>query len=80
MYNEKVKKFELYLIGDKTTPSPEALDGSCKARLHLCFWPRSYKLEVPMASSSLGSINSLEWLIKLRETFYSLGNRFVIKG
>ena len=33
-----------------------------------CFWPTSYRLKVP--TTFLGSINLLEQLTKLRETFY----------
>ena len=46
---------------------------------HLCFWPTMYRLKVPM-TLSLGSINLLVQLIKLRETFYLLDHHFIIKG
>ena len=42
---------------------------------HLCF----YRLEVP-TTPSLGSINLLEWLTELRETFYLLNYQFIVKG
>lgn len=39
---------------------------------HLCFWPTSYKSEVPV-TPSFGSINSPEWFIELRKPFiYSI--------
>lgn len=45
---------------------------------HLCFWPTSYKSEVPRILSS-GLINLLEQLMELRKTFYLLDHRFLIK-
>lgn len=45
---------------------------------YLYFWPTGYSLEIPTTSSSLGFITLLEWLIKLRETFY-LDYWFIIK-
>ena len=46
---------------------------------HPCFWPMGYRLEVPK-TPSLVLINLLEWLTKLRETFYLLDHWFIIKG
>ena len=46
---------------------------------HLGFWPTGYRLEVPM-TPSLGSINLLEWLTKLRKPVYLLDYWFIIKG
>ena len=51
----------------QTASSPTSyVSHSC----HLCFWPTSYGLEIPMTPpSSLCLINLLEWLTELRETF-----------
>ena len=46
---------------------------------HLHFWPTGSKSEVP-TTPSLGSINLLEQLTELRETFYLLDYWFIIKG
>ena len=46
---------------------------------YLYFWPTGYRLKIPTTSSSLGFITLLEWLIKLRETFYLLDYWFIIK-
>ena len=46
---------------------------------HSCFWPASLRLEVPTALC-LSSINLLEWITELRETFYLLDHWFIIKG
>ena len=53
---------------------------SCQPRL-LPMLLTSYicRLEVPM-TLSLGSINLLEWLTELRETFYLLDYQFILKG
>ena len=46
---------------------------------HLCFSPTGFRLEVPMIFS-LSSINFLERLTELRETFYLLDYWFIKKG
>lgn len=46
---------------------------------YLGFWLPGYKLEVPTIPY-LGSMNLLELLKELRETFYLLDHRFIIKG
>ena len=56
---------------------PSTSEASGNTGCHLCFWFTSYRSEVP-TTSSLGSINSLEWLIKLWETFYLLDYWFTI--
>ena len=45
---------------------------------YLCFWPTGSKFQVP-TTPSLGSINLLEWVTELRETFYLLNLQFLIK-
>ena len=57
---------------------PTTSDTNGKSRL-LCFWPTSYRLEVP-TTLSLGLINFLEQLTELRETFHLLDYQFIIKG
>lgn len=58
----------------------------CPPYLHFrgtnwCFWPTSYRLHKPElpTTSSLNSINLLEWLKVLRETVTLLYYRFIIK-
>lgn len=46
---------------------------------HLCFWPKGYRMEVPV-TPSLGLINLLEQFTDLRKTFYLLDYWFIIKG
>lgn len=46
---------------------------------HLCFWPTSYRLEVP-TPPALGSIILLERLTELKETVYLLASRFIVKA
>ena len=45
---------------------------------YLYFWPTDYRSDVP-PTSSLGSVNFLEQLTKLRETFYLLDYWVIIK-
>lgn len=58
----------LRVYSHKTTPIPwlQIIRLGC----HLFLWPTSYRWEVPMTPSSLGSINLLKQLTELRETFY----------
>lgn len=46
---------------------------------YLCFWMTGCKLEVSM-SLFWGSINLLEWLIKLEKPVYSLDYGFIVKN
>lgn len=45
----------------------------------LCFWPTSYKSQVPMTHSS-SLINLPEWLMEFRETFYLVDSQLIAKG
>ena len=60
-------------------PPPGTSDASRKSRLLPVFWPTGYNSEVSNTTSS-GSVNLLEQLTKLRETFYLIDYLFIIKG
>ena len=67
----------------QTGGSPDPLLGLQTPVASLCcylyFWQSGCKLEISKPSS-LGSINLLEWLRELRETFCLLDHHFIIKG
>lgn len=75
---DSIRFHKLKAQSHKTTPSPLQMMVT-RPGCHLCFWPTSYRSEVP-TTPSLGSINLLESLIELRETFYFLDHWFIIKG
>ena len=69
-----------YLTGWGLSPTSLPLHMSIiNPGCRLGFWPMGYRLEIPM-TPFLGSINLLEWLTELRETFYLLCPQFIIKG
>lgn len=55
-------------ISQNCTPLSSFSDVSCKSQLFLFFLPTGYKSEVS-ETSSLDTINLLEWLVELREAF-----------
>ena len=70
-------RFHIYRLSPTRLPSASDASPGC----HLSFCPKGYKSDIP-TTPSLGSINLLEELTKLRKLVYSLYYQFMtnIKG
>ena len=62
------------LLSLRYSPLQMPVTSPCR---YLFFWPTGYRSEVP-TTPFLGSINLLQRLTELRETFYLLGHQFMV--
>ena len=74
---ESIRSYRLRAQSHKTAPCRTSVPSPGG---HLCLWQTGYRPEVQLTPPSSGSINLLEWLTELGETFYFLDHWFTIKG